>query len=291
MKHGLTAPNFGTFGDITRLVEFTREADAAGWDGFFLWDHLQTIDLPPDGPVIDPWIAMAAIASQTERLRLGAMVTPLSRRRPWKVARETVTLDHLSNGRLIVGAGIGGDYYREFSGFGEPVGDRLHAAKLDEALEILDRLWTGESVTFDGEHYHLENITFNPTPVQQPRIPIWLAGIWPGTKPFQRAAKWDGIFPLYRPDGVFPPEEIRAMVDYIRRFRTSEAPFDVVISTKSHEPGKTDPLPSDEYLSELAALEDAGVTWSMQGLHLAASIDEVLAVIRQGPPQVDRPRG
>ena len=285
MKHALNIPNFGTFGDITQLVAFAKAADEAGWDGFFLWDHLQTIDLPPDGPVIDPWIAMAAIASQTTRIRFGALVTPLSRRRPWKVARETATLDHLSNGRLVVGAGIGGDYYREMSGFGEEVGNRLHAAKLDEALEVLDRLWSGEPVSFDGEHYHLTDIQFHPTPVQQPRIPVWLAGIWPGTKPFQRAAKWDGVFPLYRNDGPFPPDEIRSMLAYIRQFRTSDAPFDVVINTKAHEPGKVDPTPSDVWLEELAALEAAGVTWSLQGLNLALSVDEAMAVIDQGPPR------
>jgi alkanesulfonate monooxygenase SsuD/methylene tetrahydromethanopterin reductase-like flavin-dependent oxidoreductase (luciferase family) len=285
MKHALSVPNFGTFGDIHRLVDVALEADAAGWDGFFLWDHLQTIDLPPDGPVIDPWIAMAAFAGATTNLRIGALVTPLSRRRPWKVARETVTLDHLSNGRLVVGAGIGGDFYRELSGFGEPVGDRLHAAKLDEALEVLDRLWSGEPVTFTGEHYQLTDIQFHPTPVQQPRIPVWLAGIWPGTKPFRRAAKWDGIVPLYRPDGYMPADEVRNMVAYIGQHRTSEAPFDVVISTRNHEPGKTEPVPSEEYLAYLRELEDAGATWSMQGLHLAASVDEVLAVIRQGPPR------
>lgn len=287
MKHGLNIPNFGTFGDITFLVDVAQEADKAGWDGLFLWDHLQTIDLPPDGPVIDPWIAMAAIAATTTRLRFGALVTPLSRRRPWKVARETATLDRLSGGRLIVGAGIGGDFYREFSGFGEPVGDRLHAAKLDEALEILDRLWSGGTVTFEGEHYRLENITFHPTPVQQPRIPVWLAGVWPGTKPFQRAAKWDGIVPLYRPNGPFPAEEVREMLDYIRQFRTSDNPFDVVITTRSQEPGKTDPAPSDEYLTQLAALRDAGVTWAMQGLDMHANVDEVLAIVRQGPPRVE----
>lgn len=285
MKHALNAPNFGTFGDIHQLVEFAREADAAGWDGFFLWDHLQTIDLPPEDPVIDPWIALAAMAGATDRLRLGALVTPLSRRRPWKVAKETVTLDHLSDGRLIVGAGIGGDFYREFSGFGEPVGDRLHAAKLDEALQVLVRLWSGEPVTFEGEHYRLDNITFNPTPVQQPRIPIWLAGVWPGTKPFQRAARWDGVVPLRRGGGRFTPDEIRAMLAYIGQFRTSEDPFDVVITTRSHKAGATDPVPSDAYLGELAALEDAGVTWAMEGLDLTPSVDEVLAVIRQGPPR------
>lgn len=284
MKHGLYAPNFGTFGDITQLVAFARAAEEAGWDGFFLWDHLQTIDLPPEGPVIDPWIAMAAFACTTERLRFGALVTPLARRRPWKVARETATLDHLSNGRLVFGAGIGGDWYREYSGFGEDPDDRLHAAMLDEALEVLDRLWSGEPVTFDGEHYQLTDIQFHPTPVQQPRIPVWLAGIWPGTKPFQRAARWDGVFPIYRPDGTFPPPEIREMLAYIHQFRTSADPFDVVITTKSHEPEKTDPVASEAYLDELDALAEAGVTWSFQSLGLNLAAEDVMAVIAQGPP-------
>jgi alkanesulfonate monooxygenase SsuD/methylene tetrahydromethanopterin reductase-like flavin-dependent oxidoreductase (luciferase family) len=261
------------------------EADQAGWDGFFLWDHLRTIDLPPTDPVIDPWIALTAIACHTTNLRFGALVTPMSRRRPWKVARETATLDQLSNGRLVVGAGIGGDFYREFSGFGEPVSDRLHAAKLDEALEMLDRLWSGGRVDFEGEHYRLEDIQFHPTPLQQPRIPVWLAGIWPGTKPFQRAAKWDGIFPMYRHDGPFPAEEIRKMVDYIRQYRTSEDPFDVVLTTRTHKAGQVDPVPTDAYLTELDALEEAGVTWAIESMDLTPTVDEVFAVIRQGPPR------
>ncbi len=285
MKYALYAPNFGTFGDIHQLVTFAQEADKAGWDGFFLWDHLQTIDLPPDGPVIDPWIALAAMASSTSSIRLGALVTPLSRRRPWKVAKETVTLDHLSNGRLVVGAGIGGDFYREFSGFGEETGNRLHAAKLDEALQVLDQLWSGNPVTFEGEHYRLENITFHPTPVQHPRIPVWLAGIWPGTKPFQRAARWDGIFPMYRHDGPFPAEEVRKMRDYFQQFRTSDDPFDIVITTRTHKTGKVDPVPTDAHLAELAELEEAGVTWSIDSLDLTPTVDEVLSVIRQGPPR------
>lgn len=228
---------------------------------------------------------MTAIACHTENLRFGALVTPLSRRRPGKMARETVTLDRLSDGRLVLGAGIGGDFYREFSGFGEEVGDRLHAAKLDEALQILNELWSGEETSFKGEHYQLTDIQFHPTPVQQPRIPVWLAGIWPGTKPFQRAAKWDGIFPMYREDGEFPPDQVRKMLAYINEFRTSESPFDVVIVTRTHKPGNTDPVPTDEYLTRLSDLKDAGVTWAIESLDMKASIDEVHAVIQQGPPR------
>lgn len=285
MKHALYAPNFGTFGDIKQLVAFAKEADEHGWDGFFLWDHLRTIDLPATDPFVDPWIAMTAMASVSSTLKLGALVTPLSRRRPWKVARESVTLDRFSDGRLVLGAGIGGDYYREFSGFGEEVGNQLHADKLDEALQMLVELWSGEETSFQGEHYHLTEIQFHPTPVQQPRIPIWLAGVWPGTKPFQRAAKWDGIFPIYRGEGEFPPEEVAKMLAYIHEYRTSNAPFDTVIVTRSHKPGETNPVPTDEYLSRLAELESVGVTWSLESLDMKAGIDEVLAVIRQGPPK------
>lgn len=285
MKHALHAPNFGTFGDIKQLVAFAKEADEHGWDGFFLWDHLRTIDLPATDPFVDPWIAMTAMASVSKTLKLGALVTPLSRRRPWKVARESVTLDHFSDGRLVLGAGIGGDFYREFSGFGEAVGNRLHADKLDEALQMLVELWSGEETSFRGEHYQLSEIQFHPTPVQQPRIPIWLAGVWPGTKPFQRAAKWDGIFPIYRGKGEFPPDEVAKMLSYIREFRTSDAPFDTVIVTRSHKPGAVDPVPTDEYLSRLAELESVGVTWSLQSLDMKSDIDDVLAVIRQGPPK------
>lgn len=285
MKHALHAPNFGTFGGIKQLVAFAKEADEHGWDGFFLWDHLRTIDLPATDPFVDPWIAMTAMASVSKTLKLGALVTPLSRRRPWKVARESVTLDHFSDGRLVLGAGIGGDFYREFSGFGEEVGNRLHADKLDEALQMLVELWSGEETSFQGEHYHLSQIQFHPTPVQQPRIPIWLAGVWPGTKPFQRAAKWDGIFPIYRGKGEFPPDEVAKMLSYIREFRTSDAPFDTVIVTRSHKPGAVDPVPTDEYLSRLAELESVGVTWSLQSLDMKSDIDDVLAVIRQGPPK------
>ena len=285
MRHALYAPNFGTFGDVKQLVEFAKAAEEAGWDGFFLWDHLRTIDLPATDPFVDPWIAMTAMACSTTHLKFGALVTPLSRRRPWKVARETATLDRLSDGRLVLGAGIGGDFYREFSGFGEEVGNKLHAEKLDEALQMLDELWSGEETSFKGKHYQLTDIQFHPTPVQKPRIPVWLAGVWPGTKPFQRAAKWDGIFPLYRKDGEFPAEEVSTMLAYINEYRTAGTPFDVVIVTRTHKPGNTDPVPTDEYLQRLSDLKTAGVTWSLQSLDMKADIDEVMAVIKQGPPR------
>lgn len=290
MKYGLNVPNFGAFGDIKQLVEYAKAAEAAGWDGFYLWDHLRTIDLPATDPFVDPWIAMTAIAANTTNLRFGALVTPFSRRRPGKVARETVSLDRLSDGRLVVGAGIGGDYYRELSGFGEEVGDKVNAAKLDEALYLINELWTGKEVTHKGDHYTLEKIQFHPTPVQEPRIPVWLAGVWPGTKPFQRAARWDGIVPLDRhnqehPDG-FPPEEVRKMMEYIHKYRESDAPFDVVITTRRHELGKGYVPATDEYFTYLAEMESAGLTWALESLDMKADHQQIVDVINAGPARL-----
>lgn len=283
MKHALYAPNFGTFGDIHHLVAYAEAAEQAGWDGLFLWDHLQHGEDPAKEMTLDPWIAMSAIACATERLRIGALVTPIARRRPWKLARETVSLDHLSNGRLVFGAGIGGDWKREYSGFGEAAGDRLHADMLDEGLEVLTRLWTGEDVNYQGTYYQIHDIAFQPIPVQQPRIPVWVAGVWPGTRPFQRAAKWDGIFPLRKNQGSFQPDEIREMKSYIEGLRDSDDPFDIVIVTETHAAvGEGE---SADRGSELADLEQAGVTWSLVSLSSDLPHERVHDVINQGPPR------
>ena len=168
MKFSFNIQNFAPFDDVHRVVELAKEAEAGGWDGFFLWDHIHW-----DGPpMLDPWVTLAAIAMATERIRFGALVTPLARRRPWTLARETVTLDHLSRGRLIVGAGLGFPVDVEFERLGEETDDRVRAQKLDEGLDILTGLWSGEPFSYQGEHYQLDNVTFLPRPVQQPRIPI-----------------------------------------------------------------------------------------------------------------------
>lgn len=286
MKHAISVPNFGSFGDVHELVEFAAAADQAGWDGFYLWDHLRSIDIAGTDPVLDPWIAMAAIACNTTNIRIGTLVTPLARRRPGKMARETVTLDHLSNGRLVLGAGIGGDFYREFTGFGEPDNDRRSAEMLDEALEILTQLWSGETVNYSGKHYRIEEIQFNPPPVQQPRIPIWLAGVWPGKKPFRRAAQWDGICPLNRFEGPLKPDAIRSMLAYIHEHRTSDAPFDVAITTKSHTDDDGGEAPTDEYLTQLRDWEESGVTWAIEGFPILGDKDAIMATIKQGPPRI-----
>src|ERR687891_984906 len=171
------------------------EAEECGWHGVFVWDHVRWRE--PIKQVADPWITLTAIATATERVMLGPMVTPLARRRPAKVARETATLDRLSGGRLILGVGLGGDRFAgEFSKTGEQLDDRVRGEMLDEALEILIAAWSGEPVNHRGKHYLVDGVEFLPRPVQQPRVPIWTAGFRGNVKPLRRAARCDVLFPV-----------------------------------------------------------------------------------------------
>lgn len=278
MRYALYVPNFDTFGQPQVVAELACAAEDAGWDGFFLWDHLFADADSQHGPVADPWICLAAIAAQTRRIRLGALVTPLARRRPWKLARETATLDQLSQGRLVVGAGIGGDWWREYSAFGESADDRLHAALLDEGLAVLSGLWSGAPFSYQGAHYTITEARFLPPPVQRPRIPIWVAGVWPGTRPFQRAARWDGIVPIGR-SGDLTPDEVVAMRAYIQAHRDSDTPFDVVLGGRAYE------RDAAEAAALLARYAAAGVTWWLESFWADAPLHTVQAVIRRGPPQ------
>ena len=190
------------------LAELAQRAEARGWDGFFLWDHIAY--RAPVRAVADPWIALSAIASATNTLRLGPLVTPLSRRRVQKLARETVTLDHLSAGRLVLGVGLGSDRNGELEPFGEVVDPRERARLLDEGLDRLAAFWGGE---------------FEPPPVQRPRIPVWVASRWPKRRPLRRAARWDGLFPIELPG----PEALAELAAEVRELRGDDAaPFDLV---------------------------------------------------------------
>jgi alkanesulfonate monooxygenase SsuD/methylene tetrahydromethanopterin reductase-like flavin-dependent oxidoreductase (luciferase family) len=182
-------------GDVDLLVRMGVEADRAGWDGFFLWDHMRLMREIPV-PLFDPWVTLGAIAARTERVRIGTMITPLARRRPWKLARETVTLDHLSRGRLILGVGLGYPPDADFELLGEDPDERVRAEKLDEGLELLVGFWKGEPFEFRGKHFRVREAQFLSTPVQRPRIPIWVAGMWPNRAPFRRAVAWEGTFPI-----------------------------------------------------------------------------------------------
>ena len=284
MQYGVHLPNFAEYGDPRLLVELAREAEGAGWDGFFLWDHLQ-----PEArlrlPVVDPWIALAAVATVTSQVRIGALVTPLARRRPWKVAREAVTLDHLSNGRLVLGVGLGEPPEGDFATFGEDPNPRVRAGKLDEGIEILLRLMSGEPVHFQGTYYQVEGATFLPHPVQSPRIPIWVGGAWPHRGPMRRAARLDGIFPDkvgvdWEKGEIMTPADLAEIVAFIRAERPTNASFDVVLGGAT--PGD-DPAAAS---AKVAAYAAVGLTWWIEGINsLRGPLDVMRQRIRQGPPR------
>jgi alkanesulfonate monooxygenase SsuD/methylene tetrahydromethanopterin reductase-like flavin-dependent oxidoreductase (luciferase family) len=287
MKYAVNTINFGDdCGDVRTLAMLAREAETAGWDGFFIWDH---IAFPWPVAMADATVALAAIATSTERIRFGAMVTPLPRRRPWKFARETASLDRLSGGRLIVGVGIGNSE-QEFDHLGEVADLRTRGAMLDEALEVVTGLWRGEPFSCQGEHYTVKEAHFLPTPIQQPRIPIWVAGLWPGGAPFRRAAKWDGVMPVRRdldPSKTLSLDDEKAIVDYIGERRTSSGPFDV--SHYGPTPGDA-PAQAADIVGAYAAI---GVTWwheDISPLRFAQSplpaLDAMRERIRQGPPRI-----
>ncbi len=230
MKYGVILPNVGRFGDARTLADLARLAEEAGWNGVFLWDtlHYQA----EEQAVCDPWIALAAIAMQTARITIGTMVAAPTRRRPWKMARETVTLDHLSHGRLILGVGAGDGGDRGFTSFGEESDAKKRAKLLDESLAILQGLWSGQPFSFDGEYYHIQEITFLPAPIQMPRIPIWIAGIWPREGPMQRAAHLDGVNAITRradnSSAPLTPAEIEQLKRFMEEHHTASTPFDIV---------------------------------------------------------------
>jgi len=220
MKFGIYLPNFGPFGDARLLAELARDAENSGWEGFFLWDHMAASMEIPALPMADPWVALAAVALNTQKIRIGTTVTPLPRRRPWKLARETVSLDHLSGGRLTLGVGTGLGP-GEWDDLGEETSHKRRGAMLDEGLQVLAGLWSGDPFCFDGQFYHIRRAQFLPRPVQQPRLPVWVGGFWPYTAPFRRAAHWDGAVPLFEAD---TEEQELAQLAEVARFLSEARP-------------------------------------------------------------------
>jgi hypothetical protein len=273
MHFAIDSPNFGDYSDPRLLAELACEAEIAGWDGLFLWDHIGA-NWP--FPIGDPWISLAAMALSTERITLGTLVTPLPRRRPWKLARETVTLDHLSHGRLILGVGIGSDSEKEYSCFGELGDDKLHGAMLDEGLDVLVGLWSGKPFNYSGEYYTIQHACFQPPPVQSPRIPIWVADVWPHKRPLRRAAAWDGIVP-FAMDRALTPDEIHSIVSSIKKRRIDAEPFDVAFGFSDLNKNLT--------ADSLQAYAQAGVTWWLECSSWNHSLTEVRERIRLGPPR------
>jgi alkanesulfonate monooxygenase SsuD/methylene tetrahydromethanopterin reductase-like flavin-dependent oxidoreductase (luciferase family) len=249
VKRAIFVPPFDELVEPAILADLADAAEQHGWDGFFLWDHVAYRE--PVRAVADPWVALAAIACRTERLRIGPMVTPLARRRVHKLARETVTLDHLCRGRLTLGVGLGSDRNDEFERFGEVTDPRERARLLDEGVERLSRYWAGE---------------LEPPPVQQPRIPVWVASRWPNRRPLRRAARWDGLFPIELPG----PEALAELAEEIGELRAgNDDPFDFVVEI---EPG-----------DEAEPWEAAGATWVLTSFGYTPRREEVRAAIEAGP--------
>lgn len=283
VQRAIFLPNFGPFGDPTVLVELARETEACGWDGFYLWDHISW-EGDSNGSIVDPWVTMAAIAGATAKLRLGTMITPLPRRRPWKLARETATLDLLSGGRLDLGVGLGYPPDLEFGMFGEETDDRVRAAMLDEGLAVLDGLWSGEEFSFAGEHYRVEGARFLPRPVQSPRVPVWCAGWWPNRRPFRRAARWDGVIPEKVGGDTLTPREVAEIRDYVAAHRDADRSFDIAIN------GYSGAVDSE---ATLADYESAGVTHWLERIepNRLFSVEQARELIQAGPPPPERRAG
>jgi alkanesulfonate monooxygenase SsuD/methylene tetrahydromethanopterin reductase-like flavin-dependent oxidoreductase (luciferase family) len=278
MRSGLFLPLFDALADPTVVASLAREAEEAGWDGFFVWDQIRWRE--PVDAVGDTQVALAAIATRTERIRFGPLITPLARRRPAKVARETAALDVLSGGRLTLGVGLGSDHYaREFSTTGEEVDDRRRARMLDESLAILEAAWSGEPVQHRGEHYTVDDVRFLPRPVQRPRVPVWVGGVAGNTRPMRRAARYDGFFPI----NLDHPEQLAEIVAQLNVLRDSHArtdsePYDVIVEL---EPD-IDPGP-------YAA---AGATWWLLAWPSESiSVDLLRGAIRDGPVATSTDRG
>ena len=261
MKHALFLPIFDELADPRVVASLAADAEEAGWDGVFVWDHIgyrEGVEL-----VADPWVTMAAMACATSSVRLGPMITPLPRRRPVKLAREVATLDRLSQGRVVLGVGIGGDGAGELSATGEELDDRVRGAMLDEGLAILTQAWTGEPLHHRGTHYVADGITLRPTPAQDP-LPVWVAVRYGRPAPLRRAARFDGVFPIE----IDHPDQLAETLAGLER--PTDRPYDVAVGAQDD----SDPRP----------YEAVGATWWMRGFSpYGITASAVGAVVRAGP--------
>jgi alkanesulfonate monooxygenase SsuD/methylene tetrahydromethanopterin reductase-like flavin-dependent oxidoreductase (luciferase family) len=285
MKFGISVSNLGMYGDFDGLIALAQDAEEGGWDGVFPWDHI--LHKPrADARVIDPWIALATIASCTKKILLGPMVTPLARRRPWKVARESVSLDHLSKGRLILGVGLGSVVKQDFSRFGEETENQIRGEKLDESLSILQGLWKGEPFGFSGKHYRVEEgTTFLPRPYgQKDSIPIWVGGGRWGwrMRPFRRAARFEGSFPEFTDNnGEKVANYFEKIAKYIQQRRGNLEGFDFVTLGKAPRSERK----LREYFEPI--LKSGKITWWIERVYSwKGDLDQIRSKIREGPPDV-----
>jgi luciferase-like monooxygenase len=273
VRRGLAVPCFAD--DPADLADLGTRAERAGLDGYFLWDHLVHSGDENGPPVVDPWQVLAVVAARTSRIKLGTMITPVARRRPWKLAKEVTTLDLLSGGRAILGVGLGAPAHAEFGLFGEPEDARVRAELLDEGLEVMAGLWTGQTYAHAGRHFTVGPVRFAPTPVQRPRVPVWVGGVFPAggaltraarrvagrepvSGPVARAARWDGFVPIHygRPGGRPTAGDIAGVRDRIAALRGGTADFDIAVWGELDAAGQVAAL-----LPEYRA---AGATWWLE---------------------------
>lgn len=287
VRFGLLVPNVGYYADPARLVRLARTAEESGWDGVFLWDHL-LIDRAGRLPVADSWTVVTAILAGTRRIRCGPLVVPLAQRQPWKIARETATADQLSGGRLVVGVGLGASADTDFAAFGLDPDLAARARRVDESLTMLDQLWSGREISHRGDQLRLDRVTFLPTPVQRPRIPVWIAATWPAARqeppataarqeppapaarreplgpdarrgPLVRAARWDGVVPMVREPGGGLRGPDRAELAEILAATPQRAPGWTVAV-----PGQLPPDDPHRARELVADYRTAGTTWWLE---------------------------
>ncbi len=274
MKYGFVLPG----GDARTGGDMANAAENAGWDGFFVWEPVWGIDA---------WVTLAAAAMRTEKIRLGTMISPLSRMRPWKLAGEALTVDRLSKGRVIISVGLGA-IDTGFKQFGEETDRKTRAELVDESLEIITGLWHGQPFNHSGKHYRIRETKFMlpPPPIQKPRIPIWIVGAWPKAKSMRRALKYDGILPtIVQPDGSLARpriEDIRKITKFIRAKRSAKKRFDIVVEAEK----------SASAQKQAAEFAKAGATWWIDSMwsqtdkmFTPKGKSKVLKKIEQGPPR------
>jgi hypothetical protein len=271
-----------TGGPVRDQVELARIAEEVGWDGVFTWDGIHVGD---DIEVFDPWTLMAAFAMATDRVRLGAIIQPLSRRKPWEVARQSTTVDRLSNGRLVLPVGLGAVDDAGFGRVGEVTDRRTRAERLDESLQILEGLWSGERFGFEGSHYQFEPMAFQPTPVQRPRIPVWVVGLWPSERSMRRVIRYDGYLPNYAPPvgghaAGIPPEIVRDMRAWLDE-RSGSRTIDIIVegTTPADDPSAA--------VRRVRPMAEAGATWWIESDWSTFEVGAMRARIAAGPPPLE----
>src|SRR5690554_3806283 len=290
----------GSYGRAEQILEIASATEEHGWDGFFTWDG---ISLTAQGwsegtlaalEVWDPFALLAAVAAQTSRVRLGAIVFAVPRRQPWKLAREALTVEHLSQGRLVLPVGIGVPEDAAVSGARDSlttVRDRARA--MDESLEFLAKAWTGELFSHDGEYYGITDVQFLPRPVQRPRVPVWPVGVWPAPRSMRRTARWDGVM-LQRGagsdgEGMLRPDEVADAVSWLRveRERLHGEGFPLAEELDVVVEGE---LPADRDAAGALAREyaDAGATWLIEAYWRPETATPAFQLdrVRSGPPRL-----